>query len=666
VRDAWQFVKRVNRASVALPGRLNAGVRWLWTRRRLAPIRAWIERRRWLIVPAQDILTPSLVILAAYPFLSALGVFSYFLVLPIFLWLTALTARSGLTDPRMRRVRRFLLVAFIVAPFLLQLYFLDFWLRIGDWSGYLFRIGLFCFLGAVFFRAAVVLIGRRADGGASVRRIRLAMAVSVCALAYGVNGWLGSLPGWKIIGAPGVAFGLGSWRALVVDALAVALVGAAFGLVLGMRPCLDDEFARVVRAGAPVGAGFALVAPMFIAFIPQLQWVEVSNVAHGSQYLGGAPTKRPDEFRLADEKEIEALARAYAPILVLDRQERWPAASVDEYLRDADLLEADAVKGRVLSSDLTVEKLPRSCLERRREARRYQRICFALTARCEHVEPSCDKSRENEWDELDVLREGTIYARVLVRGRPLKDGSPEVFRGPLPYRDLYALIQYWVFFRNDLWDADAAIGSLRQRHEGDWEAVIVGLSPTGPLFVAYTHHCGGTWVPWEKAERVAQAAGDEGLHPVAWVARGSHALYPDPKPREPNWTSCTSLAHRPVALLSFAGNVREAMPKSDYIFQVAAVGVADALDQPFSFPGRWATRDETLLRNPFREQRLLPWGDVDENVAHGPETPACKAIWLDPLAIMFCHPRWTSGRCPRGVDHERWHEVVPSRAATCV
>ena len=40
------------------------------------------------------------------------------------------------------------------------------------------------------------------------------------------------------------------------------------------------------------------------------------------------------------------------------------------------------------------------------------------------------------------------------------------------------LIQYWYFYRYDEWSTPVLGGRLLQRHEGDWEAVMVGLSDT--------------------------------------------------------------------------------------------------------------------------------------------------------------------------------------------
>ncbi len=72
-------------------------------------------------------------------------------------------------------------------------------------------------------------------------------------------------------------------------------------------------------------------------------------------------------------------------------------------------------------------------------------------------------------------------------------------------------IQYWAFyFYNDWFN----------KHEGDWEMIEVILTDEGePQWVVLSQHHGGTRRPW------AQASVEDSTHPVAYVARGSHANY---------------------------------------------------------------------------------------------------------------------------------------------
>jgi len=72
-------------------------------------------------------------------------------------------------------------------------------------------------------------------------------------------------------------------------------------------------------------------------------------------------------------------------------------------------------------------------------------------------------------------------------------------------------IQYWaLYFYNDWFN----------KHEGDWEMVQVILgADEEPEWVVLSQHHGGTRRAW------AHAPVEEGVHPVAYVALGSHANY---------------------------------------------------------------------------------------------------------------------------------------------
>jgi len=74
-------------------------------------------------------------------------------------------------------------------------------------------------------------------------------------------------------------------------------------------------------------------------------------------------------------------------------------------------------------------------------------------------------------------------------------------------------IQYWaLYFYNDWFN----------KHEGDWEMVQVVLTAEEeekPEWVVLSQHHGGTRRPW------ASAPVEDGTHPVAYVALGSHANY---------------------------------------------------------------------------------------------------------------------------------------------
>jgi hypothetical protein len=199
----------------------------------------------------------------------------------------------------------------------------------------------------------------------------------------------------------------------------------------------------------------------------------------------------------------------------------------------------------------------------------------------------------------------------------------------LQEQKLSALIQYWFFYRYDEWATHVLAGRLAQRHEGDWEAVIVGLAPDRPLFVAYSAHCGGTW-RWWKDIRVS-AVSSPWSHPLVASAEGSHANYPTAGPRSPNWTSCAGMPDGTAEALSFASNIRE---RTDYawLWYPKHLIPVNASELPMSFPGTWGLNDRSVLEN-FSHHPASPSGG-------GPKTPTLQPLWRNPVPTVFCNRYW--------------------------
>ena len=106
-------------------------------------------------------------------------------------------------------------------------------------------------------------------------------------------------------------------------------------------------------------------------------------------------------------------------------------------------------------------------------------------------------------------RESMVYALI-------KHLDPGEMPPHTPYADVDQIIQYWLFYNYDAFDRLV----VSQWHQSDWEQVTVGLANGIPSFVAYSSHCFGTWLPWNRVPVEQQT------HPITWVAEGTHANYP--------------------------------------------------------------------------------------------------------------------------------------------
>lgn len=124
----------------------------------------------------------------------------------------------------------------------------------------------------------------------------------------------------------------------------------------------------------------------------------------------------------------------------------------------------------------------------------------------------------------EVSKFWNTYASI-----PDRDSAPNykkkayarLVRGNGWFKD-YVSIQYWLAYFFDDW---------ANVHEMDWEMVSVIVKKTDviekPVACVFNAHSGGFRMPWEKVDKVDDNENKDGngLHPVAYVASGSHASY---------------------------------------------------------------------------------------------------------------------------------------------
>ena len=140
---------------------------------------------------------------------------------------------------------------------------------------------------------------------------------------------------------------------------------------------------------------------------------------------------------------------------------------------------------------------------------------------------------ENSVDHIDLIdlggpKEVDRFWREYAGVRD-KDNNPEyrrkvyarVVRGDYWLKD-YISIQYWMAYFFDDW---------ANVHEMDWEMVAVILKKTDaieqPVACIYNAHIGAFRKPWKDVDKAddAESRNPAGLHPVAYIANGSHAAY---------------------------------------------------------------------------------------------------------------------------------------------
>lgn len=640
--------------------RLLGAIRRVWELLLPDPIRIPVERlgRR---LQLDERLAPAVLSPFIYAAAFRLGTWWLLVAVPVVLWGHAVAGRRLSIHRQLIGVGVFFILILVLPPILAGSVPAT-WAGVGEISGLTFTIGLYGLLFAGLTLALVVTLGWALLSPTVAALVGGALGVLVAVTAY-----VGLLPGAGVVDLPAEWLGVGDWNGVALDLAVFALVGGAFFL-LARRWEAPVRLRRLLLRLVPTAAVTAWLLPAVFAYsalmaIPERLQAESYTVRGFEQGL--LPRAQPASLT------SEQLMRAYRPLLLLHRDERWLAGSVGPYVREATVWSVRPDGALDAPIALPRGTLPYRCARtaRERENPAPAPLCFALVGQCAKVARSCDRGRRTPWPE-QVIQRGRVYARVVVRGTPQSDTSPPIFREPLPYPNLYAVIQYWIFYRNNFWEAQTGVGRIVQRHQSDWEQITVGVSRTAPLFVAYSSHCGGQWLEWGDAR--TRRMPDGSVRPVVWVARGSHANYPDPAPRQPDFLSCRRSApggseRRDAQLASWAifalplygANVRESLPGS-FVIQDPRAELIDARTQPFSFPGRWAAQGELALINPFRETTLPPPKErvragADNPVrASGPDTPACKAVWKDPLAVIFCGLYWhPDEKCTVDLDRRR-------------
>jgi hypothetical protein len=456
--------------------------------------------------------------------------------------------------------------------------------------------------------------------------IELLVAVAFMAVVFTTASAAGIIPWHRWLEAHLAWFNPLTTLAALAVLLAIAVV-----VPLSRRFVPDD------LAGKLSGLGLlaACAASAFLA-AAALYGAISSQVHTNERVTADVPVVQPtpaDDITVPPSLNDRGLAAKYQPVLVLANGEQWRPTSYLDYAKDATLLQRDGTPE--LNPDGSPKRyganLPTKCLGPDDEH------CYKLVLR-DQAGLACDSGDDPCAADVPPApgqTGATAYFRVLRK----KQEANYAFVGADNFRELVAsratvLIQYWFFYRFDEWKRPVLSGTLTQRHQGDWEAVMIGLADEStPSFVAYSEHCGGTWRRWNRIE-VAPGEGSR-VHPLIAVAKGSHANYVKTDDRRsPDWTSCggSGVPKGFLSGLSYASNIRDETSAGEQIDLEEMTLVRAKLDRPpMSFPGEWGLNDRTTLENEFTH--TLARGEA-------PATPTLQPLWKDPLGTVFCGKHW--------------------------
>jgi hypothetical protein len=480
-----------------------------------------------------------------------------------------------------------------------------------------------------------------------VALIILAFAASLRVFGYATSLWrivtavALSLLVVRSLTAAGVFRGEDTWNAVHLTArettlvlLGVVVVAFAIeSLKLGGAPSKEppatQKFARGLGFFATVISAGALTVALALA-------VQTTGGADRLPSDSGSitPTAAPSIVDTPGDKD-EDVAWTFAPVLHLQHDEEYPPIAInDEFLRGTTESGAKPIVSPSGGAP-GLNTLPTEC----RDGEHY--ACGTISC------PKCVDWKKQAQPE-GFVAQGVFYARVTRRS-----SRPRVLSGWNPWGDqLATLVQYWIFYGYNRWEAETVMGRLTQEHQGDWEAVSVGLDTNEkPLFVALSAHCGGQVVDWSKiaaapgklvgdkvvvaAERAARE--DDVTHPIVAVAKGSHANYAVAAGRRPpDWGSCKRLPSDALSGLSYASNVRDLTEdgNSGWFAYPKDVKVVTDDTRPMSYPGAWGD-GETVT---FAHHKPI-------RTSSSPLSPPLQArSWRMPIRLYFCDSHWHGDR----------------------
>lgn len=491
---------------------------------------------------------------------------------------------------------------------------------IGDAASGLLLLGLVLWLAAIVLR----LISHATSGLRAAIATLIGLCLLIPAMALGLMPWGGDLgDAWP------------SLLGILAACTLLLLLAEAIRYALSNPSEATEEQQELdppqTLTGRIRGLGFSAAASAAVVLAIATGWGMIDAADKGQ------PLNPPEEdsalaattATTAPASDLD-LAKRYAPVLAFTKGERWTPVRVEPYVARAQLSGPAGTPAK-LTDYGAVSSCPQS-----------RSWCYTLSIECPNGDEDCAHAVHREptaRDRETLHEEGAVYVRVVDRDALPLAHRKAVFADGGPFGErLTKLVQYWYWYEYDQWEAPVFAGLLTQRHEGDWEAVTLGLeNDRRPLFLAYSAHCGGSWRRWREVEASTLPAGPR-VHPLVAVAEGSHANYPaaDQK-RSPNWATCAGLPAGVTDAIGFASNIRD---RTEYAWPwyPSPQGWIEvgANTPPMNFKGSWGADDRMTLRN-FKANQLGEPG-------HGPLSPPLQALWREPVPLIFCG-KYTPKEC---------------------
>lgn len=134
-------------------------------------------------------------------------------------------------------------------------------------------------------------------------------------------------------------------------------------------------------------------------------------------------------------------------------------------------------------------------------------------------------------DMLSQATEKIAQEAYLQYIKILKEEPAPVYYGRILYemdeqKNKWTILQYHFFYAFNDWRL--AVNGINH-HEGDWEMVAVYLKNDLPYSVLFSQHGAGSIEKWQTVIKAVNKQGILTLHPVVYVALGSHANYSKPE-----------------------------------------------------------------------------------------------------------------------------------------